>query len=142
MLSLSGDTIARIEPLTSSNGETALIFDDSMYSRNRSKTVEMLARFKDHATGAFYKGFRMLTMDWSDGHSFVQMDFALLSSMKSGINGMADGIDKRSHGYKRGGKKRFVRHCRSSRPCWIVLCRLPLRAACDRHCLRSGVRSP
>ena len=64
-----------------------MIFDDSMYSRNRSKAVEMLARFKDHATGAFYRGFRMLTMGWSDGHSFVPMDFALLSSAKSGING-------------------------------------------------------
>jgi hypothetical protein len=31
LLSLSGETIARIEPLTSSNRETALIFDDSMY---------------------------------------------------------------------------------------------------------------
>ncbi|MGB3720655.1 MAG: transposase [Hyphomicrobiaceae bacterium] len=101
LLSLSGETIARMEPLTSSNRETALIFDDSMYARNRSKAVEMLARFKDHATGAFYRGFRMLTMGWSDGHSFVPMDFALLSSAKSGINGMADGIDKRSHGYKR-----------------------------------------
>lgn len=43
----------------------------------------------------------MLTMGWSDGHSFVPMDFALLSSVKSGITGMADEIDKRSHGYKR-----------------------------------------
>ncbi|WP_019119056.1 IS4 family transposase [Brevibacillus massiliensis] len=101
LLLLSGETIARMEPLTSSNRETALIFDDTMFARNRSKAVEMLARFKDHATGAFYKGFRMLTMGWSDGHSFVPMDFALLSSVKSGINGMADGIDKRSHGYKR-----------------------------------------
>jgi hypothetical protein len=61
----------------------------------------MLARFKDHATGSFYKGFRMLTMGWSDGHSFVPMDFALLSSAKSAINGMMEGIDKRSSGYKR-----------------------------------------
>ncbi|WP_375377920.1 transposase [Paenibacillus sp. MZ04-78.2] len=29
------------------------------------------------------------------------MDFALLSSVKSSINGMMDSIDKRSHGYKR-----------------------------------------
>jgi hypothetical protein len=99
--SLSGETITRMESLTSVNRVTALIFDDSMFERNRSKTVEMLARFKDHATGAFYKGFRMLTMGWSDGHSFVPMDFALLSSAKSGITGMVDGIDKRSHGYKR-----------------------------------------
>lgn len=101
LLSLSGDTIARIEPLTSVSREKAFIFDDSMFERNRSKAVEMLARFKDHATGAFYKGFRMLTMGWSEGHSFVPVDFALLSSAKSGITGIADGIDKRSHGYKR-----------------------------------------
>jgi len=101
LLALSGDTIARMEPLTSSSRETAFIFDDSMFERNRSKAVEMLARFKDHATGAFYKGFRMLTTGWSDGHSFVPVDFALLSSAKSGITGMADRIDKRSHGYKR-----------------------------------------
>jgi len=90
-----------MEALTSVTRVTVFIFDDSMFERNRSKAVEMLARFKDHATGAFYKGFRMLTMGWSDGHSFVPMDFALLSSSKSAINGMSDGIDKRSHGYKR-----------------------------------------
>ncbi|WP_127589338.1 IS4 family transposase [Paenibacillus koleovorans] len=101
LLSLSGETIQRIEKLTSAGRETAFIFDDSMFERNRSKAVELLARFKDHATGAYYKGFRMLTMGWSDGHSFIPMDFALLSSTKSGINGILEGIDKRSHGYKR-----------------------------------------
>ncbi|WP_168124070.1 transposase [Paenibacillus sp. HB172176] len=101
LLSLSGDTISRMESLTSENREKAFVLDDSMFERNRSKAVEMLARFKDHATGAFYKGFRMLTMGWSDGHSFVPIDFALLSSASSGINGMMEGIDKRSHGYKR-----------------------------------------
>lgn len=101
LLTLSGETILRMEPLTSATRETAFIFDDSMFERNRSKAVEMLARFKDHATGTFYKGFRLLTMGWSDGHSFVPMDFALLSSAKSSINGMTEGIDKRSHGYKR-----------------------------------------
>ncbi len=40
-------------------------------------------------------------MGWSDGHSFIPMDFALLSSAKSAINGMMQGIDKRTHGYKR-----------------------------------------
>lgn len=101
LLSLSGETVQRMEKLTSANRETAFIFDDSMFERNRSKAVEMLARFKDHATGVFYKGYRMLTMGWSDGHSFVPMDFALLSSAKSAINNMMEGIDKRTHGYKR-----------------------------------------
>lgn len=99
--SLSSETVRRVENLTSDKRETAFIIDDSMFERNRSKAVEMLARFKDHATGAFYKGYRMLTMGWSDGHSFIPVDFALLSSLKSGINGIADGIDKRTSGHKR-----------------------------------------
>jgi len=98
---LSRETVHRMENLTSAGRETAFIFDDSMFERNRSKAVEMLARFKDHATGAYYKGFRMLTMGWTDGHSFVPVDFALLSSNNSSINGIAGGIDKRSFGYKR-----------------------------------------
>lgn len=53
LLTLSGETILRMEPLTSATRETVFIFDDSMFERNRSKAVEMLARFKDHATGAF-----------------------------------------------------------------------------------------
>lgn len=43
----------------------------------------------------------MLTMGWSDSHSFIPMDFALLSSTKSQINGTSEGIDKRTIGYKR-----------------------------------------
>lgn len=45
--------------------------------------------------------FRMVTMGWSDGHNFLPLDFALLSSSKSAINGISENIDKRSHGYKR-----------------------------------------
>jgi hypothetical protein len=72
-----------------------------MFERNRSKTVELLARFKDHATGAYYKGYRMLTLGWSDGHTFIPLDFSLLSSIKSQIQGMVDGLDKRTLGFKR-----------------------------------------
>lgn len=101
LLSLSVVTVQKVEQLTSDNRVTAFIFDDSMFDRNRSKAVELLARFKDHATGAYYKGFRMLTMGWSDSHTFLPMDFALLSSTKSQINSIANGVDKRTLGYKR-----------------------------------------
>lgn len=84
-------------------GETAacLVIDDSMFDKNRSKAVELLARCFDHAKGRFCKGFRMLTLGWSDGKTFIPLDFALLSSKKAQINGIADNIDKRSSGYKR-----------------------------------------
>ncbi|MFX5302089.1 transposase, partial [Acinetobacter baumannii] len=71
LTSVSTETIRKVEVLTAVNRVTAFIFDDSMYERNRSKSVELLARFKDHATGAYYKGFRMMTMGWSDGHTFL-----------------------------------------------------------------------
>ncbi|MEQ6391384.1 transposase, partial [Bacillaceae bacterium S4-13-58] len=57
----------------------------------------------DHASQKmrFYKGFRMLTLGWSDGATFIPVDFSLLSSKKSQINGISSKIDKRSSGYKR-----------------------------------------
>lgn len=93
--------VQKVDALTSAERDSVFIVDDSMFERNRSKAVELLARFKDHATGTFYKGFRMLTMGWSDGHTFLPLDFALPSSSKSAINGMNANIDKRSSGYKR-----------------------------------------
>jgi hypothetical protein len=49
----------------------------------------------------FYKGFRMLTLGWSDGATFLPIDFSLLSLNTSQINGISSKIDKRSSGYKR-----------------------------------------
>lgn len=43
----------------------------------------------------------MLTLGWFDGKSFVPLDFVLLSSSKSQINGISADIGKRSSGYKR-----------------------------------------
>jgi Transposase DDE domain. len=94
-------TVQKVTNLTSVDRDKVFIVDDSMFERNRSKAVELLARFKDHATGAYYKGFRMLTMGWSDGHTFLPLDFALLSSNKTALNAISEHIDKRSHGYKR-----------------------------------------
>jgi hypothetical protein len=101
LLLLSSDTVKRIQPLTSTKRVTAFVVDDSMFERNRSKSVELLARFKDHATGAYYKGYRMLTLGWSDGHTFLPLDFSLLSSIKSQIKGIAEDLDKRTLGFKR-----------------------------------------
>jgi len=90
-------------PLTSSEREKVLILDDSVYSRDRSKSVELLAKVLDHATRRFMKGFRMLTLGWSDGNSFIPVNFALLSSENpaSRYNDMDHSIDKRTVGYRR-----------------------------------------
>jgi len=98
---LSSDTIHTVTGLTAAERVKVLIIDDSMYDRNRSKAVELLARFKDHARGCYYKGFRMLTLGWSDGNTFIPVDFSLLSSLKAKINDISSQIDKRTCGYKR-----------------------------------------
>lgn len=100
---LSTDAIGKVTKLTDHDRPKVLILDDSSYDRNRSKNVELLARCFDHASQKmrFYKGFRMLTLGWSDGATFMPIDFSLLSSKNSQINGISSKIDKRSSGYKR-----------------------------------------
>lgn len=103
LLLFSAHTIGRVMKLTNHDRPKVLVLDDSSYDRNRSKSVELLARCFDHASQKmrFYKGFRMLTLGWSDGATFLPLDFSLLSSKTSYINGISSKIDKRSSGYKR-----------------------------------------
>ena len=103
LLFLSAHTIAKVTRLSNHDRPKVLVLDDSSYDRNRSKSVELLARCFDHASQKmrFYKGFRMLTLGWSDGTTFMPVDFSLLSSKTSQINGITSRIDKRSSGYKR-----------------------------------------
>ncbi|THB79950.1 MAG: hypothetical protein D3926_09625 [Desulfobacteraceae bacterium] len=56
--------------LTDDDREFVLIADDSPYDRSRSKSVELLSRVWDHSNGRLIKGFRMLTLCWSDGVSW------------------------------------------------------------------------
>ncbi len=82
-LLIIGARLHRIfDPLTSDQRESVLIIDDSPYDRSRSKKVELLSRVFDHSTGRYLKGFRLLTICWSDGVSCLPLDFALLSSSK------------------------------------------------------------
>ena len=90
-------------PLTSDETTKVLIVDDTLYSRDRSKRVELLARVHDHNSGRYVRGFRMLTLGWSDGNSFVPMALSMLSSAKQNnrLAPMRAGIDKRTNGFKR-----------------------------------------
>lgn len=105
LLLLSAHTIGKVTKLTSHDRPKVFIFDDSTYDRNRSKAVELLARCHDHSSQKvrYFKGFRMLTLGWSDGSTFLPVDFSLLSSKKkkNRLNEISSTVDKRSSGYKR-----------------------------------------
>jgi hypothetical protein len=92
----------RLLPLTAKETHKVLIVDDSLYNRNRSKNVELLARVHDHNDNRYYRGFRLLTLGWSDGSSYLPVSFSLLSSAnkKNRLAPMAD-VDKRTTGFKR-----------------------------------------
>jgi hypothetical protein len=91
-----------VVPLNSEDRVNVLIIDDSMFERNRSKKVELLARVYDHAKHAYRFGFRMLTLGWSDGSTFLPINSVFLSTenRKNRIN-EATIVDKRTVGYKR-----------------------------------------
>lgn len=89
--------------LTDEERESVLIVDDSPYDRSRSKSVELLSRVWDHSNSKFIKGFRMLTICWSDGVSCLPLDFSLLSSAdaKKRLCGNRKSMDKRCCAWQR-----------------------------------------
>lgn len=93
-----GDTI---EPLTSENRRNAFVVDDSIYERKGSKKAELLAKVYDHVSHRYTRGFRMLTLGWSDGVTFLPVNSCLLSSEKedSRINESCE-VDANSNGAK------------------------------------------
>lgn len=69
-----------MKPLTDEKRKDVFIIDDSLFDRSRSKKVELLARVFDHCSMKYRSGFRLLTLGWSDGNSFVPVSYSLLSA--------------------------------------------------------------
>lgn len=90
------------DALTRPERVKVLVLDDSVIKRNRSKTVELLARVYDHVEHKFQKGFTLLTLGWSDGYSFIPVAFNMLSSASkhNRYQEMFGDIDHRSNAYK------------------------------------------
>ena len=92
-----------LAPLTAAANMKVLIADDTLYRRNRSKRVELLSRVFDHTDNRYYRGFRMLTLGWSDGISFLPVSCALLASSKekNRLVPLRTDLDRRTNGAKR-----------------------------------------
>jgi hypothetical protein len=103
LLLLASKVTDKFDHLTSDKRVRAFIIDDSPVARNRSREAELLARVFDHSQHRYIKGFNMLTLGWTDGFSFIPVDFAMLSSANqtNRYNEVSASVDKRSHGFKR-----------------------------------------
>jgi len=100
---LAAKAVSFIDGLTGGDRQKVLIIDDSVVERPRSKKVELLSRLYDHANRRYVRGFRMLTVGWSDGASFLPLDFAMLSSQKekNRFQGITKEMSRKSCGYRR-----------------------------------------
>jgi hypothetical protein len=118
-----------IDGLTGKDRKKALVADDSDYDRtirsrekigggkknskkkkekkekkNKGRRTEFAARKYDHARKRHSIGFRMLTLGFTDGFTFIPLCFSLLSSRRDDcVVGDKDtkGLDKRGFAYKR-----------------------------------------
>jgi len=80
LLVLALSVICRITPLTSETRRNAIVVDDTCFYRDRSKMVELICKGRDHSKDQYYKGYRMLTLGWTDGVDFIPYAFQLMSS--------------------------------------------------------------
>lgn len=90
-----------VEPLTNEKRRNAFVIDDTVFERNGSPKVELLAKVYDHARHRYTRGFRMVTLGWSDGVTFLPVNSCLLSTGKQ-ENRLSEGkiLDSRSNGAK------------------------------------------
>ena len=101
-LMLASRLVGKLTRLTSEKRVNVLIVDDTLFERGRSLKVELASRVFDHCKKRYTRGFRLLTLGWSDGNTFVPIESRLLASAnaKSRLQ-EAKELDKRTCGYKR-----------------------------------------
>lgn len=94
---LSKKVIESLEPLTSEERINAFIIDDSLFERTSCKKTELGARVFDHCNGRYKKGFRLLSLLWTDGNTAIPVNSCLLSSTQDkNVLGPVKSFDGRS----------------------------------------------
>lgn len=99
---LSKKVADAVEPLTSEDRVNAFVVDDSLFERTSCKQTELGSRVFDHTSMKYCKGFRLMTLGWTDGNTFLPVNSCLLASSKEKNRiGPVDQCDGRSLAAKR-----------------------------------------
>lgn len=94
---LSKAVIDTIEPLTDADRINAFVVDDSLFERTSCKKTELGSKVYDHVSMRYTKGYRLMTLGWTDGNTFIPVNSALLASSKTeNIIGTKKNYDGRS----------------------------------------------
>lgn len=100
-----------MKPLTDESRKDVFIIDDSLFDRSRSCKTELLAKVFDHCSMKYKRGFRMLTLGWSDGNSFIPVNHCLLSAADD-KNLLCDA--EKFDGRSIAGKRRKQSRCKAT----------------------------
>ena len=99
---LSKKVADAVEPFTSEDRVNAFVVDDSLFERTSCKQTELGSRVFDHTSMKYCKGFRLMTLGWTDGNTFLPVNSCLLASSKErNLIGPVDQCDGRSLAAKR-----------------------------------------
>ena len=99
---LSRKVADTVEPLTDADRVNAFVVDDSLFERTSCKKTELGSRVFDHVSMKYRKGYRLMTLGWTDGNTFLPVNSSLLASSKaSNLIGPAVNFDGRSLAAKR-----------------------------------------
>ena len=91
-----------IRHLTSEDRKDAFVIDDTMFTRTGGKKTELCSKVFDHVTMKMKRGYRLLTLGWTDGNTFLPIFGRLLaSSTDKNIIGSRKETDGRSLAGKR-----------------------------------------
>ena len=103
LLSVAYKAVALIDSLTADKRMSAFVVDDTVYKALYAKRTELVSLVHDHAEKGKNKykwGYRMLTLGWTDGISFIPLCFRhLASSDEKKQRRGSDTLDKRSRAY-------------------------------------------
>ena len=99
---LSKKVADKVEPLTNDERVNAFVVDDSLFERTSCKKTELGSRVFDHTSMKYRKGYRLMTLGWTDGNTFLPVNSCLLASSKeNNLIGPVEQFDGRSLAAKR-----------------------------------------
>ncbi|MCG4650743.1 transposase, partial [Bifidobacterium longum] len=79
----SSKIMSALAPFIDKRRRLAFIIDDTLISRPFSSKTELLSKIFDHNKKQYLKGYRNLTLGWTDGNTFLPVNFALMSTSNS-----------------------------------------------------------
>ncbi len=66
-----------LKDLTDEKRTNVFIVDDTLFERTSCKKTELGSRVFDHTDMTYKKGYRMLTLSWSDGNTLIPVNSCL-----------------------------------------------------------------